>query len=163
MLLVEANPGDVQLTQETVKDSQYRTNVAVAEDGEVAMAYLRKEGEYADSPRPDLILLDLRLPKKDGSEMMAEIYADEDLARIPIIILTGTEAEQRLLESYDIPANRFLNKPMTLSRFDNVIRLMSLAGGLPRRMPIPQTPAEQIAQPVGEEEKKKGWWPFGRR
>ena len=118
---------------------------------------------YADSPRPDLILLDLKLPKKDGSEVMAEIYADEDLARIPIVILTGTEAEQRLLESYDIPANRFLKKPMTLSRFDNVIRLTSLSGGLPRRMPIPTTPEKQIAQPVVEEEKKKGWWPFGRR
>ena len=167
VLLVEDNPGDVKLTQDLLKDSEHKTNIAVAEDGEAAMAYLRKEGDYENAPRPDLILLDLRLPKKDGPAVMAEIYKDEDLAAIPIVILTGTEAERSLLETYDIPANRYLTKPVTLAPFDNLIRLMNLVGGLPGRMPIPQSQASEIgslatgAQTSGEQEKKKWWWPFG--
>jgi CheY-like chemotaxis protein len=160
ILLVEDNPGDVKLTKEIVKDSEYKTNFAVAEDGEEAMAYLRNKGKSADSPRPDVILLDLNLPTKQGAEVMADIYADEELAGIPIVILTGTEAEQSLLESYDIPANRHLTKPITLARFDSIIRLMNLVGGMPGRMPIPET-LRKVSTLTERKESKRSWWPFG--
>ena len=160
VLLVEDNPGDVKLTQEIIKDSQYRISIDVVEDGELAMAYLRKEGKYANSTRPDLILLDLKLPKRDGPEVLADISADADLASIPVVILTGTEAEQSLLESYDIPANRSLSKPVTLSRFDQVIRLISLLGKAPARMPVPEE--QEIPRPIPSQQKKRSWWPFGR-
>ena len=160
VLLVEDNPGDVKLTKEIIKDSQYRINLGVVEDGELAMAYLRKEGEYTNSARPDLILLDLNLPKKNGTEVLADISADTDLANIPVVILTGTEAEQSLLESYDIPANRSLRKPVTLSRFDQVIRLIGLLGRAPSRMPVQVE--QEIYQQRPAQQKKRSWWPFGK-
>ena len=110
VLLVEDNPADARLTEEILKDSDYTLKLSVVEDGEAAIAYLRREGEYATAPRPDLILLDLMLPKKSGQEVLAEMNEDAGLTTIPVMILTGTEAEQSLLWSYNIPPSRFLPK-----------------------------------------------------
>jgi signal transduction histidine kinase/DNA-binding NarL/FixJ family response regulator len=164
VLLVEDNPADARLTEETLKKSGHRTNVTVAEDGEVALAMLRKQGQHASVPRPDLILLDLKLPKKDGPEVLAEINADPDLVTIPVMILTGTEAEQSLLAAHNIPPSRYCRKPLDLQRFHVAIGQLGLFSREPIRMKAPQTPAasrsaEPVAQAAG---KKKGWWPFGR-
>ena len=103
ILLVEDNPADFRLAQDTIERSNQRANITHAEDGEIALSILKKEGEHSDAARPDLILLDLRLPKKDGTEVLAEINQDEDLVSIPVMLLTGTEAESSLLESYSSP------------------------------------------------------------
>ena len=108
ILLVEDNPADVRLTEEVIKQSEHATNITVAEDGVVAMEILRGEGDHGGATRPDLILLDLRLPRKDGPEVLADINSDEGLVNIPVMILTGTEAEQSLLNAYNIPPSRFL-------------------------------------------------------
>lgn len=151
ILLVEDNPGDVDLTKEVIEESSHEANVVVVGDGEPAMAYLRQEGEYARAPRPDLILLDLNLPMKDGLEVLKEMAADEGLSTIPVMILTGTEAEESLLESYNIPVSRFSRKPIELSRFNDVVNwLDNPAAHHPIVSPPPPTP----------ESKKKWWWPF---
>ena len=158
ILLVEDNPADVELAQRSLEKSEYSHNVTVAEDGEEAMALLRKEGDHADAPRPDLILLDLNLPKKSGQEVLAEINEDSDLTGIPVMILTGTDAERSLLSSYNIPPTRYCRKPMEASRFDMVVTQLRVFGSQPVRM------GEQAAQraPAKKEGRKKGWWPFGR-
>jgi CheY-like chemotaxis protein len=163
VLLVEDNPADARLAEETIKGSSHQVNVTVAEDGEVAMAILHKEGEYANAERPDLILLDLRLPKKDGSEVLAEINADAELVSIPVMILTGTEAEQSLLNSYNIPPSRYWRKPVSLNRFDMALNQLSTL----RQQPIVMdTPPSSRGEPVGagvggdDDRRKKWWWPF---
>ena len=128
ILVVEDNPGDARLAQETIKQSEYQTNITIAEDGEMAMAMLRQEGQYTDLPRPNLILLDLRMPKKDGFEVLREMYKDSELRQIPVILLTGTNAEQSFLAEYAIPPNRFWRKPITLERFDVAVRRLESFG-----------------------------------
>jgi chemotaxis family two-component system response regulator Rcp1 len=122
ILLVEDNPGDIRLTRETLKDSKLLNKMSVALDGVEAMAFLRREGRYAGESRPDLILLDLNLPKKDGREVLGEIKADENLRRIPVIVLTTSSAEQDILKTYDLHANCYITKPVDLDQFTSVVR-----------------------------------------
>lgn len=122
ILLVEDNPGDVRLTQEALKDNKFRNNLSVVEDGEEALAFLKKEGKYVDVSRPDLILLDLNLPKKDGREVLAEIKADEHLKRIPVVVLTTSKAEEDILRAYDLNANCYITKPVDFEQFIKVVK-----------------------------------------
>jgi len=122
ILLVEDNPGDVRLTIESLKESKVPNKVHTVEDGAEAVAFLRREGKYADVVRPDLILLDLNLPKKNGREVLAEIKADEDLKRIPVLILTISRAEEDVLKSYNLHANCYLIKPVDLDQFLMLVR-----------------------------------------
>ncbi len=158
VLLVEDNPADVRLTEEILKDSDYAMNLSVVEDGEAAMTYLRRQGEYAYTPRPDLVLLDLNLPIKSGQEVLAEINEDSNLRNIPVMILTGTEAEQSLLYSYNIPPSRFCRKPIDVPRFDSVVSQLDVLSERPLVMRTPAA-AQSGARPAGG---RKWWWPFGR-
>lgn len=122
ILLVEDNPGDVRLTREAFKEGKVRNNLSVASDGVEALAFLRREGKYADAPRPDVILLDLNLPRKDGREVLAEIKEDPDLRRLPVVVLTTSQAEQDILKSYNLHANCYITKPVDLERFITVVK-----------------------------------------
>ena len=122
VLLVEDNPGDVRLTQEAFKEGKLSNGLRVVMDGVEAMAFLRREGEYADAPRPDIILLDLNLPKKDGREVLAEIKDDDDLKSIPVIILTTSDAEEDIIRTYNHHANCYITKPVDLEQLINVVR-----------------------------------------
>lgn len=122
ILLVEDNPGDVRLTMEALKEGKVRNDLNVVSDGVEAIAFLRHEGKYAASPTPDLILLDLNLPRKDGREVLAEIKADERLKHIPVVILTTSRAEQDVLKSYDLHANCYVTKPVDLDQFISVVK-----------------------------------------
>jgi CheY-like chemotaxis protein len=122
ILLVEDNPGDVRLTRESLAEARVGNRLAVAIDGVEAMRYLRREGEYADAARPDLILLDLNLPKKSGIEVLGEIKADAALRRIPVIILTSSKAEEDIVRTYDLHANAYVTKPVDLTQFLTAIR-----------------------------------------
>jgi CheY-like chemotaxis protein len=122
ILLVEDSPADVDLTREALEDAKVSNNLNVVVDGEQALAYLRREGLYAEQPRPDLVLLDLNLPRKDGREVLAEIKDDPELRRIPVVILTTSEAEQDILKSYELHANCYVTKPVDLDRFITVVR-----------------------------------------
>ena len=122
ILLVEDNPGDVGLTRETLKDSKLLNHMSVAENGVEAMAFLRREGKYVHAIRPDLILLDLNLPRKDGREVLAEIKTDGQLRRIPVVVLTTSSAEQDILRTYDLHANCYITKPVNLDQFTAVVR-----------------------------------------
>lgn len=121
VLLVEDNPGDVRLTKEAFKEGKIAVNLSVVMDGVEATKYLNKEGEYADVPTPDLILLDLNLPKKDGREVLQDIKTDPKLKRIPVVILTTSNAEQDIMHSYDLHANCYINKPVDFDKFFDVI------------------------------------------
>ena len=161
ILLVEDNPADARLTVEIISQSDHQTNIAIAEDGELAVARLRREGDLEDAPPPDLILLDLRLPKKDGYEVLEEINADSDLVQIPVVILTGTEAEQSLVDAYNIPPNRYWRKPIDLLRFHIAIGQLGLFSRQPIRMSSPEAKVgSEAAKPVGASA-RKWWWPFG--
>ena len=122
ILLVEDSVGDVDLTREALGGYKIKNELNVVGDGEEAMAYLHKTGKYVKAPRPDIILLDLNLPKKDGREVLAEIKADDDLKRIPVVILTTSQAEEDILKSYDLNCNCYITKPIDLHRFMNVIK-----------------------------------------
>jgi len=122
ILLIEDNPGDVRLTQEAFRENRIANRLNVARDGLEAMAFLRREKEFGDAPRPDLILLDLNLPKKDGREVLAEIKQDEDLRRIPVVILTTSQADEDVLRSYDLHANCYVTKPVDLDQFMKVVK-----------------------------------------
>jgi chemotaxis family two-component system response regulator Rcp1 len=122
ILLVEDSPGDVRLTVEALKDAKVRNELHVVEDGVEALAFLRQEGAYADAPRPDVILLDLNLPKKDGREVLAEIKGDPNLRRIPVVVLTVSQAEEDILKTYDLHANCYITKPVDLDQFIKVVR-----------------------------------------
>lgn len=122
ILLVEDNPGDVRLTKEALRESKVSTRMHVVLDGVQALAFLHREGEYATVPRPDLILLDLNLPKKSGREVLAEIKGNEDLRRIPVVILTTSQAEQDIIETYNLHANAYVNKPVDLDQFIKVVK-----------------------------------------
>lgn len=122
ILLVEDSPGDVRLTQEVLHDAKIANDLHVVGDGESAMAFLRQTGEFADGPQPDLVLLDLNLPRKDGREVLAEMSEDEELHRIPVIVLTTSAAEQDILRSYQLSANAYITKPIDLNEFITVVR-----------------------------------------
>lgn len=122
ILLVEDNPADVELTQEALHEHKIRNNLSVVTDGEKAMAFLRRAPGYEDAPRPDLMLLDLNLPRKDGREVLAEVKADPALKTIPVVILTTSKAEEDILRSYELQANCYVTKPVQLSQFLEVVR-----------------------------------------
>jgi chemotaxis family two-component system response regulator Rcp1 len=122
VLLVEDSPGDVRLTQEALKDSKININLQVARDGIEAMSFLRQEGEYANSPRPDLILLDLNLPRKDGREVLQEIKESPMLKSIPVVVLTTSASEIDILQSYMLHANCYITKPVNLAGFLKVVK-----------------------------------------
>jgi chemotaxis family two-component system response regulator Rcp1 len=122
ILMVEDNPGDIRLTMEALKEGKVRNHLHTVGDGEEALAFLHRKGKYAKSPRPDLILLDLNLPKKTGREVLEEIKEDPDLKRIPVVILTVSEAEQDILKSYNLHANCYITKPVDLERFIEVVK-----------------------------------------
>jgi chemotaxis family two-component system response regulator Rcp1 len=122
ILLVEDSTADVRLTIEALKDAKVRNKLSVVEDGVKAMAYLQKKGEYANATRPDLILLDLNLPKKSGREVLAEIKKDKDFKRIPVVILTVSRAEEDVLHSYNLHANCYITKPVDFDKFMEVVK-----------------------------------------
>jgi chemotaxis family two-component system response regulator Rcp1 len=122
ILLVEDNEGDARLAKEAMRDSKIRNTLHHVTDGEEALAFLRKEGKYSQVPRPDLILLDLNLPKKDGRQVLAEIKVDEDLKRIPVVILTVSSAEEDILKVYNLHANCYITKPIDFTQFMKVVR-----------------------------------------
>jgi len=122
MLLVEDNPGDIRLTKETLRDAKIIVDLHVVEDGVEALAFLRQEGKYASVPCPDLVLLDLNLPKKDGREVLAEIKQDPNLRRIPVVVLTISSAEEDILKSYNLYANAYVNKPLNLEQFAKITK-----------------------------------------
>jgi CheY-like chemotaxis protein len=122
VLLVEDDPGDVLMTREAFEEFKVRNNLNVVSDGEEAMAYLRREGEYADVGRPDLVLLDLNLPRMDGRQVLAAIKGDEELASIPVVVLTTSEAEEDVLRSYRLHANAYVTKPVDFDRFIDIVR-----------------------------------------
>jgi len=122
ILLVEDNPGDARLAKEALKDSKLMNTLNIAEDGVEAMNFLHQTGKYSKMPRPDLIILDLNLPKKDGREVLAEIKTDDDLKRIPVVILTISKAEEDILKSYNLHANCFITKPLDLDQFMKVVK-----------------------------------------
>jgi chemotaxis family two-component system response regulator Rcp1 len=122
ILLVEDNPGDVRLTIEALKEGKLRNHMSVVGDGEAALSYLRKEAGYEDAVRPDLVLLDLNLPRKDGREVLADMKSDPDLRRIPVVVLTTSEAEEDILKTYNLHANCYITKPVDLDQFITVVR-----------------------------------------
>jgi CheY-like chemotaxis protein len=122
VLLVEDSPGDVRLTREAFREANGSVQLHIAPDGVDAMAFLRQEGVHVDAPRPDFILLDLNLPKMDGREVLAHIKADLGLRTIPTIILTTSDADADILKSYELNANAYLRKPVTLDAFENLVR-----------------------------------------
>ncbi len=122
ILLVEDNPADVRLTQEALKEAKVHHELHVVMDGVAAMEFLLKQGNYSDAPRPDLILLDLNLPKKDGREVLEELKMDESLKRIPVVVMTTSQAEEDIINSYDLHANCYVNKPVDLDQFSKIVR-----------------------------------------
>jgi CheY-like chemotaxis protein len=122
VLLVDDDPGDTLMIREAFADNKVRNELACVADGVQAMQYLRRESEYANAPRPDLILLDLNLPRKDGREVLAEIKGDPQLATIPVVVLTTSHAEEDVLRSYQLHANAYVTKPVDFERFIQVVR-----------------------------------------
>jgi len=122
ILLVEDNPGDVRLTEEALKESKMRNNLHVVNDGVAALGFLKKEGEFENAVRPDLILLDLNLPKMDGREVLEIIKRDENLKRIPVVILTVSSNEEDIYKSYNLHANCYITKPIDLNQFIKVVQ-----------------------------------------
>ena len=122
ILLVEDNPGDVRLTLETFKESKIHNNLHVTKDGIEAMAFLHNNDKYADAPRPDLVLLDLNMPRKDGRKVLEEIKSDDSLKNIPVVVLTTSKAEEDILKSYNLHANCFITKPVDLEQFIQVVK-----------------------------------------
>jgi CheY-like chemotaxis protein len=122
VLLVEDDPGDALMTQEAFEHHKIRNKLHVVKDGVEALAFLRREGVFADAPRPGLILLDLNLPRKDGREVLAEVKADAELRSIPVVVLTTSDAEEDILRSYSLHANAYVTKPVDFERFIEVVR-----------------------------------------
>jgi len=125
VLLVEDNPGDVRLTLEALKDGKVNNHLSVVEDGVEALAFLRREGKYADASRPDLILLDLNLPKKDGREVLEEIKNDAELRSIPVVILTTSKAEEDVYRTYDLGVNSYIMKPLSFDELVNIVKTLT--------------------------------------
>ncbi|MDZ8188332.1 MAG: response regulator [Nostoc sp. ChiSLP02] len=122
VLLVEDNPGDAQLTRIALEDSKISIHLNVVEDGVEAMAFLRKQEKYVKAAHPDIVLLDLNLPKKDGREVLAEIKADEYLKRIPVVVLTTSQAEEDILRAYNLSANCYITKPVDFDQFVKIVK-----------------------------------------
>lgn len=122
ILLVEDNPGDARLTREAFKEAKVRNHIHVAADGVEALEFLRRKGAHASAPRPDIILLDLNLPRKDGREVLAELKADPGLRRIPVVVLTTSKAEEDIARTYDLHANCYVTKPVGFDQFIDVVR-----------------------------------------
>jgi two-component system response regulator len=122
VLLVEDNPGDAQLTRIALEDSKISINLNVVEDGVEAMAFLRKQEKYVKAVHPDIVLLDLNLPRKDGREVLAEIKADEKLRRIPVVVLTTSQAEEDILKAYNLCANCYITKPVDFDQFVKIVQ-----------------------------------------
>jgi CheY-like chemotaxis protein len=122
VLLVEDNAGDVLLTKIALEDSKIRVNLNVVEDGVEAMAFLRKQGKYINMPHPDIILLDFNLPKKDGREVLAEVKTDQNLKRIPVVVLTTSQAEEDILKAYNLAANCYISKPVDFDQFVKIVQ-----------------------------------------
>ncbi len=119
---MEDNPGDVLLTKIALEDSKISVNLNVVEDGVEAMAFLRKQGKYLNMPHPDIILLDFNLPKKDGREVLAEVKADKNLKRIPVVVLTTSQAEEDILKAYNLAANCYISKPVDFDQFVKIVQ-----------------------------------------
>lgn len=124
LLLVEDNPGDVRLTEEALKEGKVAHHLHVARDGEEALAFLRRAAPYADAPRPELILLDLNLPRKGGREVLREIKQDRSLRKIPVVVLTSSKADEDILSAYELNCNCYITKPVDLERFIEVVELI---------------------------------------
>jgi CheY-like chemotaxis protein len=122
VLLIEDDPGDVLMTQEAFDEHKLRNKLTVVTDGDAALSYLRREGEYKDAVVPDLILLDLNLPRRDGREVLAEIKKDDRLGRIPVVVLTTSQADEDIMRSYELHANAYVTKPVDFDRFIAVVR-----------------------------------------
>jgi CheY-like chemotaxis protein len=122
VLMMEDNPDDVDLTREALMDAKVYCNLHVVPDGLAGMAFLRREGEYAQAPRPDLILLDLNMPRKDGREVLAEVKADENLRRIPVVVLTTSSAEEDIFKAYNNYVNCYITKPVDFNQFIKVVK-----------------------------------------
>jgi len=124
ILLAEDNPGDVMLTKKALEQGKLANNLHVATDGVETLAFLRQEGEYADKPRPDLVLLDLNMPRKDGQDVLKSLREDEDLCRIPVVVLTSSESEADIARSYELSANAYLTKPVDFDGFIEIVNRM---------------------------------------
>jgi|KBSMisStaDraftv2_1062788.scaffolds.fasta_scaffold149815_3 CheY-like chemotaxis protein len=124
VLLIEDNAGDIRLTQEALKESNLLVHLSIARDGEEAMAFLQRQGAFASSPIPDLILLDLNLPKKDGREVLQEIKADARLKRIPVVVLTTSQADSDILTTYGFHANCYITKPVDMDQFIKIVKML---------------------------------------
>lgn len=122
ILLVEDSRGDIGLIEEVFEDAKIRNNLHIAEDGEEAILFLNQQGQFLDAPRPDIILLDLNLPKKDGREVLQEVKEDDNLKNIPIVVLTTSKAEEDILKSYNLHANAYITKPVDFDQFIKVIK-----------------------------------------
>ncbi|MFB6227193.1 MAG: response regulator [Halobacteriales archaeon] len=121
ILLAEDNPGDVKLTQKALEEGNIANNLHVVNDGVEALRFLNQEGEHTDEPRPDIILLDLNMPRKDGQEVLEELKDDDDLGRIPVVVLTSSESEEDIIKSYDLNANAYMTKPVDFDGFVNIV------------------------------------------
>lgn len=147
ILLVEDSPSDTELTVEALREAKMRNHLNTVEDGVQAMEFLRRQGKYADAPRPDLIMLDLNLPRKDGREVLAEIKADEDLKTIPVVVLTTSRAEQDVLRAYQLNANCYITKPVDFEQFLDVVHSIEtfwlFIVTLPRTGPADALPAKR--------------------
>ncbi len=124
ILLAEDNPGDVMLTKKALEQGKLANNLHVVTDGVEALAFLNNDGEYADKPRPDLILLDLNMPRKDGQDVLKELQADDELCRIPVVVLTSSESEEDIARSYELNANAYLTKPVDFDGFIEIVNRM---------------------------------------
>lgn len=122
VLLVEDNPGDAELTRIALQDSKISINLNIVEDGVEAMAFLRKQDNYAKKPHPDIVLLDLNLPRKDGREVLAEIKSDDNLKRIPVVVLTTSQSEEDILKAYNLAANCYITKPVDFDQFVKIVQ-----------------------------------------
>ena len=122
ILLVEDSPSDTELTVEALREAKIRNHLSIVEDGVQALDFLRRRGQYAGAPRPDLIMLDLNLPRKDGREVLAELKSDDDLKTIPVVVLTTSRAEQDVLRAYKLHANCYITKPVDFEQFIDVVR-----------------------------------------
>jgi len=124
ILLAEDNPGDVTLTKKALEEGKLANNLHVTTDGVDALEFLRQEGEYEDAPRPDLVLLDLNMPRKDGEDVLKEMQADDSLNRIPVVVLTSSESEEDIAKSYELNANAYLTKPVDFDGFVEIVNRM---------------------------------------
>jgi two-component system, chemotaxis family, response regulator Rcp1 len=122
ILMIEDSPEDVELTEEALKDAKVRNNLHIARDGVEGLAFLKREGQFADRPRPDLILLDLNMPRMDGRELLEKIKVEGDLKQIPTVVLTTSEAEEDILRSYQLHANCYITKPVDFEQFLKIVR-----------------------------------------